>query len=63
MESYVHEAIANKLHTIAIFFDLTKAYDTAWRRGVLEKLYSVGLRGSLPQFISNFYTIDRSECE
>ncbi|CAL4067481.1 unnamed protein product, partial [Meganyctiphanes norvegica] len=28
-------------------------YDMAWRRGILEKLYSLGFRGNLPIFIAN----------
>ena len=56
MESYV-QAITNRKHTLAVFFDLTKGYDTAWRRGVLNRLYAFGLRGSLPKFIENFMSI------
>jgi potassium voltage-gated channel Eag-related subfamily H protein 8 len=56
IEHNIHQSITNKLHTIVIFFDLTKAYDTAWQRGVLQRLYDVNLRGQLPQFISNFIT-------
>ena len=54
MESYVQQVITNRKHTLAVFFDLTKAYDTAWRRGVLNILYAFGLRGSLPKFIEKF---------
>ena len=50
----VEGAIAAKDHTIAVFFDLRKAYDTAWRYGILRKLYDVGLRGALPKFVKNF---------
>ena len=54
MESYVQQVITNRKHTIAVFFDLTKAYDTAWCRGVLNRLYAFGLMGSLPKFIEKF---------
>ena len=53
-EGDVQTAIANKQHTIAIFFDINKAYDTAWRRGVLEELHQSSLRGTLPIFVANF---------
>lgn len=59
LEHHLREAIASSQHTIAIFFDIKKAYDTAWRYGVLEKLYNFGLRGALPIFIANFLR-DRS---
>ena len=50
----IREAIGRKEHAIAIFFDLTKAYDMAWRHGILMELHRVGLRGNLPKFVANF---------
>ena len=47
IEIDAQKAIANKEHTLAVFFDLNKAYDTAWRRGVLIKLKEYGLCGNL----------------
>ena len=47
-------AISEGGHAIAVFFDLTKAYDMAWRYGILKELHSFGLRGNLPKFIKNF---------
>lgn len=52
----VQTALNNKQHTIAIFFDVEKAYDTAWRHGILTKLWEYRLRGHLPTFIANFLT-------
>ena len=54
METDIRTAIDNRLHTIAVLFDIQKAYDTAWRYGVLRSLYDYGLRGSLPIFVANF---------
>ena len=54
MEHNIHQAISRKLHTIVVFFDLTKAYDRAWRRGVMQRLHSYGMRGNLPKFVKNF---------
>ena len=53
----VKTAMQLKQHTIAIYFDIQKAYDTAWRRGVLQTLYSFGLRGHLPSFVQNFLSV------
>ena len=53
-ETHVRQALANKQHTIAIFFDLEKAYDKSWRYGILKSLYDFGLRGNLPHFLSSF---------
>ena len=54
IESAMRNAISKRHHFIGIFFDLKKAYDTAWRRGILKQLHSFGLRGNLPLFIQNF---------
>ena len=54
MESSICGAFAAKQHHITVFFDLEKAYDTAWRHGILQSLYEVGLKGHLPKFIKNF---------
>ena len=50
----VQEAIIKNKHTIVVFFDIMKAYDTAWKRGILKRLSEFGLRGNLPTFIKNF---------
>jgi len=41
-------------HAVSIFFDLEKAYDTTWKYGILKDLFDMGLKGNLPNFISNF---------
>jgi ribonuclease HI len=59
LSSDVLKSFHHREYTIAVFFDLKKAYDTTWRHGLLRKLYSVGLRGNLPIFLRNFLS-DRS---
>lgn len=54
LENHFQNNIAQRKHTIAVFFDLQKAYDTAWRHGILLKLHDAGLKGNLPEFIRNF---------
>jgi ribonuclease HI len=56
LETWIREGLANGEHVVAIFFDLEKAYDTAWKHGILSDLYTAGLRGNMPIFISNFLT-------
>ena len=41
-------------HTVGIFFDLEKAYDTTWKGGIIKDLHEMGLKGRLPLFIDNF---------
>ena len=41
-------------HFVSVFFDLEKAYDQTWRLGILRDMHSMGLRGLIPKFISEF---------
>ena len=50
LESSICKAFASKQHHITVVFDLEKAYDTAWRYGILRVLHDIGLRGELPLF-------------
>ena len=54
MECDFRNAISRREHTLAIFFDLTRAYDTSWKHGILMKLHEYGIRGHLPNLIKNF---------
>ena len=38
LESFIRNAFINKQHAVSIFFDLEKAYDTAWKHGILKDL-------------------------
>jgi len=53
-ETFIRNAFAKKEHAVSIFFDLEKAYDTTWKYGILKDLFDMGLKGKLPNFISNF---------
>ena len=59
LESFIRDASIKKEHCVAIFFVLEKAYDTTWKYGIMKDLRDIGLRGRLPNFISNFLS-DRS---
>jgi len=59
LESHIRSSMADNNHLIAVFFDLCKAYDTAWRHGILMKLHQYGIRGHLLYFMRNFLS-DRS---
>ena len=49
-------AFQNGKFVFARFFDLQKAYNTTWKRGVLCKLLSFGFCEHLPIFIRNLLT-------
>ena len=54
LESSVCEAFACNHHQVTVFFDIGKAYDTAWCHGILLNLFDFGLRGRLPNFVRQF---------
>lgn len=54
LETTIREAFVNKQHCVSVFFDLEKAYDTAWRYGILRDLYEVGVRGRLLAIIKSY---------
>ncbi len=41
-------------YLVSIFFDIEKAYDSAWKYGILKKLSNIGIKGNILQFINNF---------
>ena len=59
LETSIRDAFVKRNHLVGVFFDLEKAYDTAWKYGIERDLHDAGLRGHLPTFISNFLK-DRS---
>ena len=61
-EQSIQATKARKQYTVAIFFDIGKAYDIAWRRGVIETLHECGLRGHTPVFVSNLL-VGRRICQ
>ena len=54
LETAIQEAIIQKQHLIAILFDLEKAYETNWRRGLINDRHNMELKGRLPIFIKAF---------
>lgn len=54
LETSIRDSFVKGNHMVGVFFDLEKAYDTAWKYGIERDLHEAGLRGHLPTFISNF---------
>ncbi|GBM28382.1 putative RNA-directed DNA polymerase from transposon X-element, partial [Araneus ventricosus] len=54
LETQIRNAFVNRNHLVSIFFDIEKAYDRAWRYGILSTLFNFGFRGNLPIFLKNF---------
>ena len=54
LETYIRQGFVKNQHTVGIFLDLEKAYDTTWKGGIMKDLHEMGLKGRLPLFIDNF---------
>ena len=54
LEDQIRRGFVQKKITVAVLFDIQKAYDTTWRYSILKSLYDINLKGELPMFIQNF---------
>ena len=52
----IQNAFAIQNQTVAVFFDLEKAYDTTWRVGILKQLADWGIGGHMFDTIKDFLT-------
>lgn len=59
--AHLTKEIANKKHSIGIFIDLSKAFDTIDHNIMLEKLDCYGIRGTAHDLISSYLT-SRKQC-
>ena len=54
LETYIRQNMAEGRATVAVFFDLQKAYDTTWRYGIMRDVHRVGVRGNMARFLERF---------
>ena len=54
LTSHIEKEFKEKKHTVAVFFDLEKAYNTVWRPEILNYMHEMGLRGNPPTFAEGF---------
>ena len=54
------KSIDQQCTTQALFFDISKAFDRVWHRGLIHKLNAIGIRGSLLNWFSD-YLSDRKQ--
>lgn len=54
LETTIREAFVKRQHCLSVFFDLERAYDTAWRYGILRDLHALGVRGRMLYCIADF---------
>ena len=44
----------NNHTTLGLFVDFEKAFDSVWKKGLMFKLYKLGIRGNIAKLINNF---------
>ena len=54
LESSIRESFISGKFCVALFIDISKAFDSVWHNGLLEKVKSSEVRGNLGMFIYNF---------
>jgi len=54
LQTSILDAFASNKHLVGIFFDISKAYDTTWKYGIMQQIHEFGIRGKLAYFIRNF---------
>jgi hypothetical protein len=54
------KALDNGLEVRVVFFDISKAFDKVWHRGLIFKLEKSGIRGNILKWFTN-YLSDRSQ--
>ena len=41
--------------TVGVFIDMEKTFDSVWRKGLLHKLYNMGVKGRMCDWLYSFY--------
>jgi len=54
LQNHVIRSKREGKHTLCVFFDMHKAYDTTWRRGILKALHRRGIRGNMSLYCQEF---------
>ena len=54
------KSLDNKLTTQSVFFDISKAFEKVWHKGLIYKLHCIGIRGKMLKWFSD-YLIDRKQ--
>ncbi|KAI3387413.1 hypothetical protein SNEBB_002003 [Seison nebaliae] len=54
MVGIIQNAINQGAQCLGVFFDLEKAYDTTWRRHILNEMNKMGIGGNMMKFTRNY---------
>ena len=54
LETDIREALMLDKYVLAVFLDISQAFDTVWHWGLLKRLENCGIKGRLAQIIQSF---------
>lgn len=54
LEDVIRKAQVKKETIVAVYFDMEKAYDMMWKKGLLVKLFQLGIKRRILQWVKNF---------
>lgn len=57
LENTIRTATNSNKFCIAVFLDITQAFDTVWHHGLIEKIHEMGICGNLARFIADFVSL------
>ncbi|KAH3833596.1 hypothetical protein DPMN_106908 [Dreissena polymorpha] len=52
----------DNMMTVALFIDMEEAFDTVWREGLLVKLFRMGIKGTMWNWLKDFVTCREAVC-
>ncbi|KZR98518.1 putative Pol protein, partial [Daphnia magna] len=56
LESAIKSSFSKKCSTVAVYLDISKAYDSVWTQGLLYKMAELGITGHILTWTKNFLT-------
>ena len=54
LDSDIREKLSKKNTVICLFIDFEKAFDSIWKKGIMKKLYDVGIEGNIWLLLNSF---------
>ena len=54
LETDIRRGYKSKKHTVAVFLDISKAYDMVHKPTLIHKIYNLGIRGPMAYYLRNF---------
>jgi len=54
LDQDIKRAFNNKEVVVSVFLDIEKAYDSLWKEGLMIKIFDLGVRGRMFNWIKDF---------